>query len=124
MNLPGIATGHNVALVIKMVHQSTTKVEAFCHLFIMVALVLRFFGAREVHWGTVIITTVATSGVTQNTGSGWSYLGGGWVGLIGAARKGSMGSDLVVKFYSQFYKFVEILGLNGLVYETGLELLG
>jgi hypothetical protein len=57
-------------------------------------------------------------------GSRWRCLGGRLLAIIGALRKGSMGSDLVVEFHTQFYKFVEILSLIGLVNKTSLEFLG
>jgi hypothetical protein len=100
MNLLGIVASQNGALVLKMVHQSTIKAEAFGHPFVMVALVLRFFGGREVHWGRAVIATVSAGGVAYRVGSRWGCLGGSRVGIIGAAREVGMGSDLVVKFHT------------------------
>jgi hypothetical protein len=123
-NLPGIVAGQNGGLVLKMVHRSTVKAEAFCHPFIMAVLVLRFFGSGKVHWGGAIITIVSASGVTHGVGSGRGCLSGGRVGINRAARVGGVGSDSVIEFHAQFDKFVKILRLIGLVNETGLEFLG
>jgi hypothetical protein len=68
MNLLGIVTGQNGALVLKMVCQSTIKAEAFGYLFIMVALVLRFFGGGEVYQYTAIIATIGTGRVAHHAG--------------------------------------------------------
>jgi hypothetical protein len=100
MNLPGIVAGKNRALVIKMVRRSRIKAEAFGHLFIMAALVLRFFSGREVHWGGAIIAAVGAGGVARHVGSRWGYLGSGQVGPIWAAREVGMGSYLVVEFHT------------------------
>jgi hypothetical protein len=89
----------------------------------MVVLVLRFCCGRKVHSGRAVITTISTGGVTRCVGSGRHCLGAGRVGIIGVAREGSVALDLVVEFYAQFYKFVETLGLIGLLNETVLEFL-
>jgi hypothetical protein len=124
MNLLGIVTGQNGALVLKIVRQSTIKVEALCQPFVMAALVLQFFGSRKLHCGGAIITTIGAGGVTRYMGSGWGCLGRRWAGIIGAVRERSVGLDSVVTFLAQLYKFVEILGLIGLLNEDGLEFLG
>jgi hypothetical protein len=90
----------------------------------MVVLVLRFFGRGKVHWYGTIITTVGASRVTPHVGSRQGCLGGGQVEIIGAVREGGVGLDLVVKFHAQLQKFVEILGLIGLVDKGSLEFLG
>jgi hypothetical protein len=46
------------------------------------------------------------------------------VGSIGAAREVGIGSDLVIKFHTQFYKFVEVLRFISLVDKAGLEFFG
>jgi hypothetical protein len=99
-NLPGIVAGQNGALVLKIVRRSTIKAEAFGHPFITAALVLRFFGGGEVHWGGALIAAVGAGGVARRAGSGWGCLGGGQVGIIGVAREVGMGSDSVVEFYT------------------------
>jgi hypothetical protein len=100
MNLPGIVTSQNGALILKMVCRSTIKAEAFGYLFIMAALVLRCFGGREVYWGGAIIAAVGASGVAHHVGSRWSCLGGSRVGIIGVVRENGMGSDSVVEFHT------------------------
>jgi hypothetical protein len=72
----------------------------------MAALVLRFLGGGKVYWGGAIITTLGAGGVTHHAGSGWGFLSGGRVGIIGVARESSVGSDSVVKFHVQFHKCV------------------
>jgi hypothetical protein len=99
-NLPGIVAGQNRALVLKMVRRSTIKAEAFGHPFVMAALVLRFSGSGEVHWGRAVIAAVGAGGVACRVGSGRGCLGCGWVGIIGAAREVGVGSDLVVEFHT------------------------
>jgi hypothetical protein len=76
------------------------KAEAFGYPFIMAALVLRFFGGGEVHWGRAVIAAVSAGGVARHAGSGWGCLGGGRVGSIGAAREVGVGSDSVVEFHT------------------------
>jgi hypothetical protein len=66
----------------------------------MAALVLRFFGSGEVHWGGAIIAAVSAGGVARRAGSGRGCLGGGRVGIIGAAREVGVGSDSVVEFHT------------------------
>jgi hypothetical protein len=100
MNLLGIVAGQNGALVLKMVRRSTIKVEAFGYLFIMVALVLQFFGHGKVHWGRTIITTISAGGVAHHVGNRWGCLGSRQVGIIRAVREGSVGLDSVVEFHS------------------------
>jgi hypothetical protein len=68
MNLLGIVAGQNGALVLKIVCQSTIKAEAFGYLFVIVALVLQFFGSREVYQGGAIIATVSAGGVAYCVG--------------------------------------------------------
>jgi hypothetical protein len=99
-NLPGIVTGQNGALVLKMVRRSTIKAEAFGHLFVTAALVVRFLGSGEVHRCMAIIATVGPGGVARRVGGGRGCLGGGQVGIIGAAREVGMGSDLVIEFHT------------------------
>jgi hypothetical protein len=83
-----------------MVRRSTIKAEAFRYPFITAVLVLRFFSGRKVHWGGTVITTVSAGGVIRRVGSRWGCLGSRWVGIIGAAREGSIGSDSVVELYA------------------------
>jgi hypothetical protein len=81
--LPGIVASQNGALVLKMVRQSTIKAEAFGHPFVTAALVLRLFGSGKVHWGGAVIAAVSAGGVARRAGSGWGFLRGGWVGIMG-----------------------------------------
>jgi hypothetical protein len=83
-----------------MVRRSTIKAEAFGHPFVIMALVLRFFGGGEVHWCGAVIATVSASRVARHAGSGWSCLGSGQVGIIGVAREVGMGSDSVIEFHT------------------------
>jgi hypothetical protein len=99
-NLLGIVAGQNGAVLLKMVCQFTIKVEAIGHPFVMAALVLQCFGSGKVHCHGTIITTVGASGVTRCVRSEWGCLGSGWMAIVGVARDGSMGSDLVVEFHA------------------------
>jgi hypothetical protein len=83
-----------------MVCQSRIEAEAFGYPFVMAALVLPFFGGREVHQHGAIISAVGASGVAHCVGGRGGCLGGGWVGIIGVVREVGMGSDLVVKFHT------------------------
>jgi hypothetical protein len=83
-----------------MVRRSAIKAEAFGHPFITAALVLRFFGGGEVHWGGAVIATVGAGGVARRVGSGRGCLGHGRVGIIGVAREVGVGSDSVVEFHT------------------------
>jgi hypothetical protein len=99
-NLPGIVAGQNGALVLKMVRRSAIKAEAFGYPFVMAALVLRFFGGGEVHWGGAVIAAVSAGRVARHAWSGRGCLGGGRVGIIGVAREVGMRSDSVVEFHT------------------------
>jgi hypothetical protein len=74
-NLLGIVAGQNGVLVLKMFPLSTIKAEAFGHPFVMAALVLRSFGAGNIHWGRTVITTVSAGTVPQCVGSKCACLG-------------------------------------------------
>jgi hypothetical protein len=99
MDLPGIVTVQNRALVLKMVCQSTMKAEAFGYPFIMAALVLQFFGSGEVYQGRAIIAAVGAGGVAHHVGGRRGCLGGGQVGIVRVVREVGMGLDSVIEFH-------------------------
>jgi hypothetical protein len=100
MNLLGVVASQNRALDLKIVYRSRIKAEAFGHPFIMLALVLQFFGSGKVHWGVTIISTVGAGRVTRCVGSRWGCLGGRWVGIVAATTEGSIGWDAIVEFHA------------------------